>query len=85
MGQLNGTQEPALDLAFLFQGLGQGTLLSLSAADFQVPMLLGSPVLALTSHFPVSLLSLGRALSSRKAPPMDPSQDNPKAPARLLS
>lgn len=84
MGQLNGTQEPALDIAFLFQGLGQRGPAE-SVEDFQVPVLLGSPVLALTSRFPVSLLSLGRALSSRKASPMGPSQDNQKAPARLLS
>lgn len=81
MGQLNGTQEPVLDIAFLFPGLGQGALLRLLAVDFQVAMLLGSPVLTLTSHLSLSLLSSGKALPSRKAAqsqasPMDPSQDN---------
>lgn len=70
MGQPNGTQEPALDIAFLFPGLGQGPLLSLLAVDFQVPMLLGSPVLTLTSHLSVpSLLRKSSAIEESSAGP----------------
>ena len=44
-------------------------LLSLSVVDFQVLMFLSSPILTLTSHLSVFLLSPGRALPPRKAAP----------------
>lgn len=89
-GQPNGTQGPALGIAFLFPGLGQGALMGVSAVSFQVPTLLGFLLLTLTSHLSVCFLSSGRALPSRKAEqgqalPMDPSHDILKAPVGLLS